>query len=182
MNITLHKLNWNLLKRFMLIAAPPFLGLAAATVLLSAPAAAQSGPEFHACYVPGSGTVYRIKEPGLRQECSSPNHVAFSWKPEGEPGTDGVLGYTIVTSDSGAITPEFLFGGRSADCPSGKRVLGGGASITTPNLGFSGAWDIEVLQSYPGIDGTSWRSAVGIRNPQGVAFVWRVYAICANVE
>lgn len=41
---------------------------------------------YTACYVPSSGTIYRIKEPGLRQQCGSTDrkgntepHVEFSW-------------------------------------------------------------------------------------------------------
>jgi len=52
-------------------------------VAFAAPAAvrAQSVPPkvFYACYVPSSGTTYRIKEADLRQECSKSTHVPFSW-------------------------------------------------------------------------------------------------------
>ncbi|HEX5972971.1 MAG TPA: hypothetical protein VFY85_13650, partial [Gemmatimonadaceae bacterium] len=33
----------------------------------------------HACYVPLTGTVYRIKEDGLRTACSSTSHIEFQW-------------------------------------------------------------------------------------------------------
>jgi hypothetical protein len=33
----------------------------------------------YACYVPGPGTVYRIKEPDTKQECTTDKHVMFSW-------------------------------------------------------------------------------------------------------
>lgn len=33
----------------------------------------------HACYVPATGIVYRIKGPDLADECRSPRHVEFSW-------------------------------------------------------------------------------------------------------
>jgi hypothetical protein len=43
---------------------------------------------FYACYVPASGTVYRIKEPGLPQQCgqskkqgTTVQHVEFNWSP-----------------------------------------------------------------------------------------------------
>ena len=52
-----------------------------------------------ACYVPLTGTVYRISpdgsEPGLRTACSSAAHVKFSWNEQGPPG---VSGYEVVTS------------------------------------------------------------------------------------
>src|SRR5881628_1673294 len=34
---------------------------------------------FFACYVPRTGTVYRIKEPGLPSRCFATTHVEFSW-------------------------------------------------------------------------------------------------------
>jgi hypothetical protein len=41
---------------------------------------ATSTPKVHfACYVPGSGTVYRIRESNTRQACSGPEHVLFQW-------------------------------------------------------------------------------------------------------
>jgi hypothetical protein len=58
--------------------------------ILLTPAAAESqhadatAPKvLHACYVPLTGTVYRIKESDGRQSCSAASHVEFSW-------TDGV--------------------------------------------------------------------------------------------
>ncbi len=57
-------------------------GLAALGFLLFVPdtAQAQTQPkQFHACYVPSSGVVYRIKEPGLKDECTGKKHVEFSW-------------------------------------------------------------------------------------------------------
>lgn len=33
----------------------------------------------HACYVRGSGTMYRVGEPGTPTECTSPDHVAFTF-------------------------------------------------------------------------------------------------------
>lgn len=41
---------------------------------------AQTTPQqFFACYVPSSGVVYRIKEPGLKDECTGKKHVEFGW-------------------------------------------------------------------------------------------------------
>lgn len=34
---------------------------------------------FYACYVPASGTVYRIREADTKQQCASERHVEFSW-------------------------------------------------------------------------------------------------------
>jgi hypothetical protein len=63
---------------------------------------------YHACYVPSSGTVYRIKEADLPQQCGSSTkkgvtlqHVEFSWS-DGQGGTGGAGdhgGLTGLTDD-----------------------------------------------------------------------------------
>ena len=56
-------------------------GLVGLGVGAPGPATAQgTTPQvFFACYVPGAGIVYRIKEAGLPQRCHAPSHVEFSW-------------------------------------------------------------------------------------------------------
>lgn len=74
-----------------LLAAPLSPVAAQQKAAPTATAAALTTPAvLHACYVPATGTVYRIREPGLRQECAGPangpqQHVEFSWT-EGVPG------------------------------------------------------------------------------------------------
>lgn len=85
------------------------------------PAGAQSTPTppkvFSACYNKGTGTVYRIKEPGTPPACTSTQHVEFSW-------TDGLAG-----NDHGALSgladddhPQYLLA-------NGTRALSGGLSL-----------------------------------------------------
>jgi hypothetical protein len=50
-----------------------------AALLLPAGLAAQAPDSFVACYVPASGTVYRIAAPGLPADCLAPEHARFSW-------------------------------------------------------------------------------------------------------
>ncbi|HEX2205167.1 MAG TPA: tail fiber domain-containing protein [Longimicrobium sp.] len=50
----------------------------AAAVLPAAPAAAQTGDTIYACYVPNTGSVYRIKTPDTRPGCVG-NGVEFDW-------------------------------------------------------------------------------------------------------
>jgi len=65
----------------------------------------------YACYVPQSGTVYRIRETDLRQECSAALHIMFSWNqqgppgPQGEPGPAGPTGATGATGATGPAGP-----------------------------------------------------------------------------
>jgi hypothetical protein len=75
-----------------------------ALVALLAPSAAraQAGagaiPDtVHACYVPATGTIYRIKMPGLPSACAASSHVEFSWL-----GGSGATGPTGATGPSGA--------------------------------------------------------------------------------
>lgn len=74
----------SLLAHLSLVALACWLG--------APPLAAQTAPAsavprvFFACYVP-AGVVYRIREPGLPQQCFSARHIEFSWT-DGLPGHD----------------------------------------------------------------------------------------------
>ena len=95
----------------------------AAGILCAAPGTghAQTTPKvFFACYVPPLvGTMYRIKEPGLRTTCLLPSHVEFSW-------TDGV-----AANDHGALNGL-------ADDDHPQYLLASGARPLTGNLPFGG--------------------------------------------
>ena len=56
---------------------------AALAAMVLIPAAAQAQTTLTACYVPGSGSVYRIKAPGTPTVCKS-SHVEFSWEAASE--------------------------------------------------------------------------------------------------
>jgi hypothetical protein len=76
------------------LAAP---GGAAALGAQPAPGATQSAadplpPVIEACYVPASGTVYRIKAPSTPGACLSAAHVAFTWNQQGVRGEKGDKG------------------------------------------------------------------------------------------
>src|SRR5437773_7540934 len=61
--------------------------------------------QFFACYVPATGTVYLIKQPGLRSECAT-GHVEFSWIDGG--GSAGVTPAVVITDANGwAATGTF---------------------------------------------------------------------------
>ncbi len=67
-----------------------------------------------ACYVPGSGVVYRVDGPGpdtdLPDDCRARRHVLFSWSesgPAGEDGEDGQDGLSCWdTNQNGVADPE----------------------------------------------------------------------------
>ena len=145
------------------------LGLSA----LAAPAAvrAQSTTPkvFYACYVPSSGTTYRIKEVDLKQECTKSSHVQFSW-------TDGnrsaVSQFFTVTSDTQNMGPKSqLFFAQT--CPVGSQLVGGGHRITS----FSSPIPL-VSRSSPDDTGPGW--AVNVINPSDGTVSFTVWARCAK--
>ena len=96
--------------------------------------------------------------------------------PPGPPGTPGVSGYQIVsnrdTVAAGATAQV------NAECPTGKKVLGGGFSIETPT-------DVRLFTSQPGdglgnISDRTWN--VHVQNTGTVARQTTAMAICANVQ
>src|SRR5687767_776799 len=73
----------------------------------STTATADASTVLYACYVP-SGTVYRIKGPGLPNACHG-NHVMFSWNergPQGDPGAAGAPGAKGDKGDPGEPGPQ----------------------------------------------------------------------------
>jgi hypothetical protein len=101
--------------------------VAAAVLTLDAgTAAAQSTPPelLYACYVPAMGTVYRIKAPGLPQECQGPRsgpnmHVEFSWNQQGIQGPAGPQGPQGVPGPLGLPGPQGLRGAEGLPGPQG---------------------------------------------------------------
>ena len=88
---------------------------------------AQSTPKvFFACYVSATGTVYRIKEPGLATQCTNKNHIEFSW-------IDGVPGY-----DHGALNGL-------ADDDHPQYVLADGTRSTTNGFAITGTLGVGAV-------------------------------------
>lgn len=171
-------------RRALLLAT--LLGAAGAAWVL--PAAAQS---IRACYVPGSGTVYRVGAPGAPDACTAGAHVEFAWEatgvggpsgpvgatgptgpvgPQGPAGADGVSGYEVVSSSGtlpggGTLTLQM-------DCPAGKAVLGGGFTYSFANT-------LALKASYPTASGgvSSW--VVVLQNSILTDVPVSAYATCA---
>jgi len=170
------------------------LGLMVALAGGAAPAAAQAPADsvLYACYVPTTGTVYRIKVADTKQACTSDRHVQFSWNvlgptgpqgPQGIPGVagapgtpGGVSGYEIVTSDFGPMLLREFEG--TVSCSAGKRVLGGGA--TAASSAPPAKWPPTLSSSTMLPDGTGW-SAKGLWTSTDIPWLLHVSAICANV-
>ena len=109
------------------------------------PAAAQAQTTITACYVPKSGSVYRIKVEGSPTKCAQ-NHVEFSW-------TDGLSaaplaptvyseGYAIPASDTIDLYKS---------CPlAGQVLVTGGYQVAGTNT-----QDLEIQASRPNLV-TNW--------------------------
>ncbi len=93
-------------------------------------AEAQDAAVIHACYVPTTGLIYRIKEDGLSQACLAETHVAFTL-------AAGVLGGARI--------------GPNVQAPSDNQVVG--LNMAAPGVGAAGTHiggffangDIEVI-------------------------------------
>ncbi|HEX6630348.1 MAG TPA: hypothetical protein VF048_04620 [Gemmatimonadaceae bacterium] len=161
----------------------------------SAPAGAQTSV-LYGCYVPNSGTVYRIKGAGLPDECRSPQHVQFTWSlqgpvgpqgpagPQGAEGAQGpaggLSGHQVVTSRINS--PPGVWIGHAVDCPAGKLVIGGGYVVEGATSGVQ--WSIA--SSRPATDPfnpTRWsRWAVEAHHDQATQQFLVVYAVCSTAN
>jgi hypothetical protein len=119
-----------------------------------APAGAQTPTIYYGCYVPLTGTVYRIKEANLKPACTS-GHVEFSWNsqgPAGQNGADGatglaggIAGLEIVRKHVDVSTLNTAIDLTSFTwhhvleirCPAPKIVISGGYELIDPKLVFS---------------------------------------------
>jgi hypothetical protein len=73
-----------------------------AAAILAAVAQAQTAPDtLKACYVNGSGTVYRTGTENAPATCRKASHVPFQWV-DGAGGTPGV---TVVTATGSGLNP-----------------------------------------------------------------------------
>jgi hypothetical protein len=136
------------LGRTTLVAVPAFAALAA----IAAPARLEAqATVYYACYVPSSGTVYRIKEPDLPQQCGSSNkkgvtvqHVEFSWT-DGQGGPSTPADHGVLTGLIDDDHPQYLLAGGARTAVNGFAVEGtyGQGSIPASGPGARFMW-------YPG--------------------------------
>lgn len=104
----------------------------------AAPLAAQAtaeGTTLYACYVPGTGTVYRIKGPGLPDACEpakggKPAHVQFQWNDRGPAGPAGAAGAVGAQGDAGPVGPAGPQGAQGPQGPTGPAGSAGPISFT----------------------------------------------------
>lgn len=139
----------------------------------------------YACYVPKTGTVYRINVSGSPTKCGT-NHVSFSWNisgPEGPQGPEGPAGSSAFSSAvlrTGSV--DVLAGEVKSvvvKCEADEIVVSGGYSITT-GLNNEG----EVLRNEPEHmqqDPQPWRWHVWLYNGSGFLKVLHGTALCVKL-
>ena len=102
---------------------PAWLALTALTASAPALRAQTTTPDpnvIYACYVPMSGTVYRIKTADTKQTCSSSTHVMFFFNQTGPQGLQGPAGPKGETGSAGATGPQGPAGPTGPQGPSGS--------------------------------------------------------------
>jgi hypothetical protein len=85
----------------------------------------------YACYVPTSGTVYRIKTVDTRENCVAPNHVEFFWNQVGPQGPQGIQGIQGVQGTPGATGAPGATGSPGATGAPGAQGPAGPAGTST---------------------------------------------------
>jgi hypothetical protein len=135
------------------------------------PAAANAQSTITACYVPKTGSVYRIEAAGAPEACKN-GHVEFSW-------TSAAASYGPVTVVSTPITiapsAESIV---VAQCPEGSVALSGGYTLPTPI--FPPIPDLKLIINARLTGGDGWM--VYAKNnsvSDGASFI--VQAYCATV-
>ncbi len=99
----------------------------------------------HACFVPQSGTLYRIKATDPAETCKSPEHVAIQWNLKGPAGPQGIEG---LAGPAGAAGPQGSTGPMGPAGPQGQQGPAGSAGVKGPlgPGGPNGVVGIEVVK------------------------------------
>jgi hypothetical protein len=102
---------------------------------------------------------------------------------QGPPGSPGMSGYEIV-SNTGGFNSDAV---KQADalCPAGKKVIGGGVSVSIVNglpAAITGNLPLSLGWSRPSSTGISWQGAVKESSPYANDWSITTYAVCVTVE
>lgn len=150
------------------------LGVALLAVPSFAEAQQPADETIHACYVPSTGTVYRIKGAGLANDCQGPKagpnqHVYFSWNGQGIAGPQGPAGAQGEAGPQGATGPQGPKGDAGPAGPPGPPGLQGGMGPqgAKGDAGPAGPPGPPGLQGGMGPQGPA--GATGPQGPQGPA-------------
>jgi len=110
-----------------------------------------------------------LQGPAGAQGPAGPAGPAGAAGPQGQPGLSGVV-TVMAQSASDSTADKFV----DAQCPAGKRVVGGGAGL------FGAGGSVALDESWP-LNDTTWRARGSEVNATGVSWYVRAYVICAAV-
>jgi hypothetical protein len=185
------------------IFAVTAVALATFSVARSVEAQTTTPKVLWACYVPSTGTTYRIKETDLKQDCQKSTHVMFSWNetgpqgpqgmqgekgpagpqglqglqgPQGPQGPAGNIDWSLLWTGSAeqAIAPDSK-GMTKMACPAGKRILNSSWDLQATNWDQHYA-DVTPIRQY--IDMKLNTADVVIYNHNSADYILRLYISC----
>ena len=84
-----------------------------------------------ACYVPKSGTVYRIKAPNTPQACTKADHVEFNWSDQSDAGQRKAQGPSGGGAPLGIRAYAYVSGNGALDAKRSRGIV----SVTNPATG-----------------------------------------------
>lgn len=121
--------------------------LLAVLALALAPAAAHAQGTITACYVPRSGSVYRIKVEGAPSKCAQ-NHVEFSWE---SGGSASAPVYLPTTYANAFVVPPGETAELKMSCPSTQALVLGGYIKHGPDAQL-----VDILADSPDGSANTW--------------------------
>jgi hypothetical protein len=86
---------------------------------------------FWGCYVPTTGTVYRIKTADTREKCVAANHVEFFWNQVGPQGPQGLQGPAGPQGAQGVQGTQGIQGVQGPAGPAGAQGQPGASGTST---------------------------------------------------
>lgn len=92
--------------------------------------------------------------------------------PQGPPGVSGLQRVDASTSSSSANSQSVV-----ATCPSGKRIVGGGARVTG-----NGASKVSINENFPDSNGAKWNAKAVEVVATGATWQLQAYGLCARVN
>ncbi len=129
------------------------------------PAAAEAQSTITACYVPKTGSVYRIEATGAPEQCKS-GHVEFSWTTGGPTWGNHTIVQTLINIPAGQSMDAVV------SCPAGRVLVNGGYLVSSGYL-------VTVRRSSPYGQWPNIQWVVTARNDGAELGLVYAYAQCA---